>query len=59
MQEKQEKVIYITNGNKKPNSFGGYIYQSDYEGGRYSSMCDIASRIISDMKFDQKCCRKY
>ena len=36
--------------------FGGNIYNYDYEG--YNSMSDIASRIISDWKFDEKCKKK-
>lgn len=39
----------------KPNHacFSGKIY--DYEFGGYTSMSDIVSKIISDMKFDYYC----
>lgn len=36
-----------------PTTFGGIISNYDYEG--YNSMCDIAGRILSDMKFDKQC----
>lgn len=36
-------------------TFGGKIWDSDYDG--YNSMTDIASRIISDWKFDEQCKR--
>ena len=35
------------------STFGGKIYDYDYNG--KTSMCDIASRIESDWKFDKKC----
>lgn len=35
--------------------FGGRIYNYDFEG--YNSMADIASRIITDSKFDKKCAK--
>lgn len=35
------------------STFGGYIYSYDFDG--YNSICDIASRIASDMKFDKRC----
>ncbi len=35
------------------STFGGNIYNHDFDG--YTSMEDIASRIISDMKFDKRC----
>lgn len=36
-----------------PTTFGGYVYEYDYEG--YLSMSEIAGRILSDMRFDKKC----
>lgn len=33
-------------------TFGGRIYNSDFDG--YKSMSDVASRIISDWKFDEQ-----
>lgn len=36
-----------------PTTFGGYVYEYDYEG--YLSMSEIAGRILSDMNFDKKC----
>lgn len=56
--KKEQGEVYLTNGNKKPNSFGGYVYESDFESGKYSSMSHIAARIRSDMRFDQNCGRK-
>lgn len=35
------------------SKFGGLIYDYDYYG--HLTMSDIASRIVSDMKFDEKC----
>ena len=51
----------MTNGTKnyytpsKPDhtTFGGLIYNYDFEG--YNSVSNIASRIITDLKFDNKC----
>lgn len=37
----------------KHNTFGGYIYPSDFD--RRSSMSEIADRIIADWKFDNEC----
>ena len=34
-------------------TFGGHVYNYDYD--NYMSMSDIASRIILDWKFDEKC----
>ena len=34
-------------------SFGGYVYNYDFDG--YNSILDIASRIVTDWKFDEKC----
>lgn len=34
-------------------AFGGKIYDYDYNG--RTSMCDIASRIEADRKFDERC----
>lgn len=45
---------YATSSNYADHTrFGGNIYNYDYEG--YNNMSDIASRIISDWKFDEKC----
>ena len=46
---------YYRTGNYKPDhsTFGGEIYNYDFEG--YVSMSDMAERIISDWKFDEKC----
>ena len=35
-----------------PRTFGGLIYNYDFDG--YVSIQDIAKRILSDQKFDQK-----
>ena len=35
------------------STFGGNVYNYDYEG--YNSISDIAARIISDWKFDERC----
>lgn len=34
-------------------TFGGKIYNYDFDG--YESMSDVANRIISDWKIDEKC----
>ena len=49
------KRNYYRTGNYKPDhsTFGGVIYNYDYDG--YVSMSDMAERIISDWKFDEKC----
>ena len=46
---------YYTTENYKPNhsTCGSAIYNYDFEG--YVSMSDMAERIISDWKFDEKC----
>ena len=45
---------YTTSSNYVDHTrFGGNIYNYDYEG--CNSMSDVASRIISDWKFDEKC----
>ena len=45
---------YTTSSNHTDHSnFGGYVYNYDFDG--YTSMSDIAARIISDRKFDEKC----
>lgn len=48
-------TTYNMNNTYKANrsTFGGLIYNFDYDG--HPSMCDIAARIVSDMKFDKKC----
>ena len=46
---------YYKTGNYEKNSstFGGVIYNYDFDG--YVSMRDMAERIISDWKFDERC----
>ena len=46
---------YYTTGNYKTNhsTCGSIIYNYDFDG--YVSMADMAERIISDWKFDEKC----
>ena len=46
---------YYKTGNYKPyySTFGGVIYNYDFDG--YVSMRDMAERIISDWKFDERC----
>ena len=46
---------YYRTGNYKPDhsTFGGVIYNYDFDG--YVSMRDMAERIISDWKFDERC----
>ena len=35
------------------STYGGSIYNYDFDG--YNSVSDIASRIVTDWKFDEKC----
>ena len=46
---------YYRTGNYKPDrsTCGSVIYNYDFDG--YVSMADMAERIISDWKFDEKC----
>ena len=46
---------YYTTGNYKPDhsTSGSKIYNYDFDG--YVSMKDMAERIISDWKFDERC----
>lgn len=45
---------YTTSSNYADHTrFGGNIYNYDFDG--YTSMSDIATRIISDRKFDEQC----
>ena len=44
---------YYTSNNANYTTFGGRVYNYDYD--NYMSMSDIASRIILDWKFDEKC----
>ena len=44
---------YVTHNYTDYSSFGGNVYNYDFDG--YISMSDMASRILSDMKFDKKC----
>ena len=37
----------------KPATFGGYVYDFDFN--CYQSLSELASRIISDGKFDKQC----
>ena len=51
---RETRNYYTTSSNYTDHTrFGGNIYNYDYEG--YNSMSDIASRIVSDWKFDEKC----
>ena len=44
---------YHTSSEREFNTtFGGYVYNDDFE---YASIATIAGRIITDMKFDEKC----
>lgn len=43
----------MRNYEKLSNTFGGKIYNNDYD--VYMSMADVASRIASDMRFDEQC----
>lgn len=45
---------YYTKKNKH-NTFGGEIYQSDFD--RHTTMSEIAERILSDEHFDNQCRR--
>lgn len=38
-------------------TFGGKIYTSDFDSEYATTISDIADRIISDMKFDERCKR--
>lgn len=50
------KNNFYTTGNYDNNStFGGIIYNYDFDG--YTSMADVASDIISNWKFDERCKR--
>lgn len=45
---------YYTPSNYADHStFGGSVYNYDFEG--YTSMSEIATRIVSDKKFDKQC----
>ena len=44
---------YYTSSNTDHTTFGGHVYNYDYD--NRTSISDIASRIISDWKFDEKC----
>lgn len=48
----------ITSRNYKPDysTCGSKIYNYDFDG--YVSITDMAERIISDLKFDEKCRKK-
>lgn len=47
------KNHYTTSNYADHSTFGGNVYNYDFEG--YNSISDIAARIISDKKFDEKC----
>lgn len=49
--------IFYRTGTYKPyhSTFGGSIYKGDYD--EPHSLADIASRIASDMKIDERCRR--
>ncbi len=42
---------------KKTNTFGGLIFQSDYNTDARLHSSDIAGRILSDWRFDERCRR--
>ncbi len=42
---------------KKANTFGGLIFQSDYNTDARLHSSDIAGRILSDWRFDERCRR--
>mgnify|MGYP003409057620 FL=1 len=44
---------YTTSNYTNYSIYGGRIYDYDYDD--YTSMSDIASRIATDMKFDDQC----
>ena len=48
-------TTFYRTGNYKPDhsTCGSVIYNYDFDG--YTSMSDMAERIISDWKFDEKC----
>ena len=50
---------YYTTGNYKTDhtTCGSIIYSYDFDG--YISMSDMAERIISDWKFDEKCKKNF
>lgn len=48
------KRNYYTSSNYNDHTtFGGYVYNYDFDG--HISISDMANRIISDKKFDEKC----
>lgn len=53
MTENFYRTEYLNTGN---TSFGGVIYPLDYETDHYNGR-NIASRIASDWKFDERCKR--
>lgn len=42
----------ITYQNRNHNTFGGRVYNSDFE---YMNLSDVASRIMADKRFDEQC----
>lgn len=51
---KETRNYYTTPSNYTDHTtFGGVIYNYDFDG--YSSIRDIASRIIADKRFDEQC----
>lgn len=46
------EIYRIGNYRADPSTFGGVIYYGDFDG--YHSLSDIASRIVSDLRFDQR-----
>ena len=51
---KETRNYYTTPSNYTDHTtFGGVIYNYDFDG--YSSISDIASRIIADKRFDEQC----
>lgn len=46
-------VKNYTSNKPDHSTYGGSIYNYDFDG--YNSVSDIASRIVTDWKFDEKC----
>lgn len=44
---------YIKNYKQNNSRFGGVIYRGDFD--EYHSLTNIAARIASDLRFDERC----
>lgn len=53
MTRNMTKNYYTSSNYTDRTTFGGNIYNYDFDG--YNSIADIASRIITDRKFDERC----